>query len=102
LKRVEIILEDTNHKLDTIQNRVEYIVNQFIDHFNLPMNKFKSPMSLLDKRVYQRTFTSNSSSKFDRRFSSVIEFDNEYINFDDFESWSKANSKSSNKIPGLM
>lgn len=81
----------------SIQDQVEAVFNQFIDFLKLPMNKFyTNNTSGLNqfKSKYNYTVTFNNKTNFN------FDYDDDYIDFEEFERWSKEN-ENKHKIPKL-
>ena len=91
----------------TLESRIEYILNQLIEHLKIPMNKFSTTRN-------NKASSSSSSSSFKMNKTSSatsykvtfknmkfeFEYDDEYIDFEGFERWSSYDSVK-NKTPSL-
>lgn len=64
--------------------------NQLIDELKIPMNKFKT--SEIPVR--------NNNQRVNFRFDFGTAYDDDYIDFDDFEKWSRMNENQT-RIPNL-
>ena len=79
----------------SMQDQIEFIFNQFIDFLKLPVNKFYSAKlntSVSPKANYNYTVSYNNRSNFN--------YDDDYIDFEEFERWTKENEKKY-RIPKL-
>ena len=89
----------------TLESRIEYILNQLIEHLKIPLNKFSttSSSSKSAKRggLYSSFMKSPASYKVTfKNLKFDFEYDDEYIDFEEFERWSM-NDLAKNKTPSL-
>jgi hypothetical protein len=79
----------------SMQDQIEFIFNQFIDYLKLPVNKFysnKLNINLSSKENFNYKVSYYNRSSFD--------YDDDYIDFEEFERWTKENEKKY-RIPKL-
>lgn len=92
----------------SIQIIVENLFNQFIENLNIPMDKFTSTMTSSSsssssfKSSSSESFYSNNNSNFKvtYRHMNNFDYDDDYIDFEEFERWCNLNMNQ-NKIPSL-
>ena len=84
-------------KSSPIQAIVENLFNQFIENLNIPMEKFTqastSSMLKSDEKQY-------NSIRVTLKHLNNIDYDDDYIDFEEFERWSSLNMNQ-NKMPSL-
>ena len=79
-----------------MEKRVECVLNQFIDQLELPVRKF-------DTATLSQSESAKSSYSYKltyRRMDNDMHYDDEYVDYDDFERWTNENL-SKNKTPDL-
>ncbi len=84
-----------------IQNIVENLFNQFIESLNIPMDKFTASSTSFNQHKFgQTSMFNNIKVTFNNRPLSNFDYDDDYVDFDDFERWSNFN-EDQNKTPSL-
>ncbi len=82
-----------NSKADSVEANIKAIMNQLIDELNIPSGKFSLPKSgeINSDRLVTRGH--NYTVTYRSNFSATDDFDDEYINQEDFERWSQDQQK---------
>ena len=89
----------------TLESRIEYILNQLIEHLKIPMNKFSTTRNAKNNRTsssfkMNKTSSATSYKVTFKNMKFEFEYDDEYIDFEGFERWSTYDSVK-NKTPSL-
>ncbi len=88
----------------SIQTIVENVFNQFIENLNIPMDKFTSTTtsSYSSNKSSSESFynINNNNIKVTFRHMNNFDYDDDYIDFEEFERWCNLNMNQ-NKIPSL-
>ncbi len=110
LKKIQINNVQALKEHLTLESRIEYILNQLIEHLKIPMNKFNTrnnDNSKLNgsfaKNFKNSSSPSSTSTSYKVTFKNMkfeFEYDDEYIDFEGFERWSTYDS-AKNKTPSL-
>jgi hypothetical protein len=91
------------HPSSSIQTIVENLFNQFIENLNIPIDKFTSTTTSSSyKSSSSESFNSinNNGIKVTFRHMNNFDYDDDYIDFEEFERWCNLNMNQ-NKIPSL-
>lgn len=106
LKKIQINNVQALKEHLTLESRIEYILNQLIEHLKIPMNKFNTRNNNSSKlndsfaRNFKNSSTATSYKVTFKNMKFEFEYDDEYIDFEGFERWSTYDS-AKNKTPSL-
>ena len=86
---------------NNVERRVESVLNQFIEHLQLPVRKFDS-VSLSENESAKSSYSYKITYQRARAEAGAADphYDDEYIDYDDFERWASENADR-NKVPDL-
>ena len=76
-----------------MQTSIKNILNQLIDQLDIPTNKFSITQAPTEIRNNSDSFLSKSCLNYTVSYNASNNYDDEYINYADFERWSNDQNK---------